>query len=57
VSLGLPTEIPSEISALDLVAAMQSDKKKSKGVVKFALPVKIGEMRVGVVIEDLESVL
>lgn len=57
VSLGLPVNIPSGISAPALVAAMQSDKKKSKGVVKFALPVKIGEMRVGVVIENLEKML
>jgi len=57
VSLGLPIDIPNGISAPALVAAMQSDKKKSKGVVKFALPVKVGEMKVGVVIEGLEKML
>ena len=56
-SLGLPVDIPSGISAPALVAAMQSDKKKSKGVVKFALPVKIGKVRVGVVIENLKKIL
>jgi shikimate kinase / 3-dehydroquinate synthase len=57
VSLGLPIDIPNGISAPALVAAMQSDKKKSKGVVKFALPVRVGKMKVGVVIERLEEKL
>ena len=57
LALGLPIDIPKGISAPALVAAMQTDKKKSKGVVKFALPVKIGEMRVGVVIEGLGKLL
>ncbi len=57
VALGLPTEIPNGISAPALVAAIQSDKKKSKGVVKFALPVRIGEMKVGVVVDELEKLL
>ena len=41
----------------DLLRAMQMDKKKAKGVVKFALPVKLGEVKVGVVIENLEKLL
>ncbi|MBC8336929.1 MAG: 3-dehydroquinate synthase [Anaerolineales bacterium] len=57
VTLGLPVAIPNGIHPSALVAAMQTDKKKSKGVVKFALPVKIGEMRVGVEIKDLERLL
>ncbi len=57
LTLGLPVAIPSGISVPDLVAAIQHDKKKAKGVVKFALPVKIGEVQVGVVIEDLEKLL
>ena len=56
-SLGLPTEIPEGILLSALMEVMQTDKKKSKGVVKFALPVKIGEMRVGVEIKDLEKLL
>ena len=57
VTLGLPVAIPNGIRPSALVAAIQTDKKKSKGVVKFALPVKIGEMRVGVEIKDLERLL
>lgn len=57
LSLGLPIAIPTAISVPDLVAAMQHDKKKAKGVVKFALPVKIGDVKVGVVIEGLEEML
>jgi 3-dehydroquinate synthetase len=56
-ALGLPFEIPKELPRLALVNAMKMDKKKNKGNVRFALPVKIGEVRVGVEIENLESVL
>lgn len=56
-SLSLPVEIPEGIHPSALVAAIQTDKKKSKGVVKFALPLKIGEMRVGIEIKDLEKLL
>ncbi len=56
-TLGLPFEIPKELPRLALVNAMKMDKKKNKGNVRFALPVKIGEVRVGVEIENLESVL
>ncbi len=57
LTLGLPVAIPSGISVPDLVAAIQHDKKKAKGVVKFALPVTLGEVKVGVVVEDLEKLL
>ena len=36
---------------------MQHNRKKAKGVVKFALPVKIGEVKVGVVIGNLAEML
>jgi 3-dehydroquinate synthase len=52
-NLGLPTEIPNHFSRPDLIRAMKMDKKKSAGMVKFALPVSIGKMKVGVEIEDL----
>ncbi len=57
VALGLPVEIPQHLPRPDLLRAMQMDKKKVKGVVKFALPTKIGAAKVGVEIEDLESTL
>jgi len=37
--------------------AMKMDKKKSNSSALFSLPVKIGEVKVGVVINDLHSVL
>jgi 3-dehydroquinate synthase len=51
--LGLPTRIPPEFSREAIIQAMRVDKKKAAGVVKFALPVKIGEVKVGVAVEDL----
>ncbi len=51
--LGLPTRIPPEMSREAIIQAMKVDKKKAAGVVKFALPVKIGEVKVGVAVEDL----
>jgi shikimate kinase/3-dehydroquinate synthase len=56
-ALELPVEIPQELSQDEIVRAMKMDKKKAAGVVRFALPVKIGEVKVGVEIENLEEVL
>jgi shikimate kinase/3-dehydroquinate synthase len=55
--LGLPVELPGNLPRADLIRAMKVDKKKAAGIVRFALPVKIGEVKVGVEIEDLEEVL
>ena len=55
--LGLPNVIPSEYDKEELVDAMRVDKKKAGGVVRFALPVKIGEVRPGVAIDDLAQAL
>jgi shikimate kinase/3-dehydroquinate synthase len=57
VALGLPVEIPKDMNQDKLISAMKVDKKKKSGVVRFALPVKIGEVRVGVEIEKLEEAL
>jgi shikimate kinase/3-dehydroquinate synthase len=51
--LGLPTQIPPGLPRDAILQAMKVDKKKAAGVVKFALPVKIGEVKVGVAVEDL----
>ena len=51
-AVGLPTEIPGDLDHEAVAAAMRRDKKKADGVVKFALPVRIGEVRVGVEIKD-----
>lgn len=56
-ALGLPVEIPDYLSRADLIRAMHVDKKKAGGVVHFALPVQIGEVRTGVAVEHVEEVL
>ncbi len=50
--VGLPVEIPPDLSRERIVDAMRLDKKRAAGKVRFALPVDIGEVRAGVVIED-----
>jgi len=55
--LGLPVEIPDDFGHVELVRAMKVDKKKVAGVTRFALPVKIGEVRIGVEVENLEETL
>jgi 3-dehydroquinate synthetase len=54
--LGLPTEIPPELSREVIVRAMERDKKKAGGVVRFALPVEIGKVEVGVPMDDLAKI-
>lgn len=54
--LGLPTRIPKDLRREELIRAMQVDKKKSNGVVRFALPVEIGKVDL-VEIADLEMAL
>ena len=49
--LGLPTELPAGLDRAACWAAMQRDKKRADGVVRFALPVRIGEVRTGVTVE------
>lgn len=49
--VGLPVDIPDELSPAMIARAMQHDKKRSGGKLRFALPVKIGEVRTGIVIE------
>ncbi len=55
--LGLPLEIPANLPRADILRAVQADKKKSKGTVKFALPERIGSVRTGIEITDLERLL
>ncbi len=53
----LPVWIPDGISRQKILRAMRVDKKRGNGVVRFTLPVRIGEVKVGVEIKDLETVL
>jgi shikimate kinase/3-dehydroquinate synthase len=54
--LGLPTHIPKDLPREELIRAMRMDKKKSNGVVRFALPVEIGRVQL-IDVTDLEMVL
>jgi 3-dehydroquinate synthetase len=54
--LGLPIHIPTELPREELIRVMRSDKKKSNGVVRFALPVEIGKVDL-VDVADLEMAL
>jgi len=46
--LGLPTRLPKQFSPSAILKAMQTDKKKQLGELRFALPERIGVVRVGV---------
>ena len=54
-ALELPVEIPAELPRAEIIAAMKLDKKRAGGVVRFALPEKIGSVRVGIQIEGWEE--
>ena len=47
-TIGLPTEIPPDLDPEAIRRTMSLDKKRAGGKVKFALPVKIGEVVTGV---------
>ncbi len=56
LALGLPIQIPKELLCDELIRAMRVDKKKSNGVVRFALPVEIGRVEL-VDVTDLKKAL
>ncbi len=55
--LGLPTRIPAELDRAAILQAMRLDKKRSDGKIRFSLPVRVGEVKVGVAIDLDESIL
>ncbi|HLO33173.1 MAG TPA: 3-dehydroquinate synthase [Anaerolineales bacterium] len=54
--LGLPTQIPKELSRMEIIRAMRVDKKKNAKAIRFALPVEIGKVEL-VDVANLEVVL
>jgi shikimate kinase/3-dehydroquinate synthase len=54
--LNLPTELPTAMDREVFFAAMQHDKKKSSGKIKFALPVRIGKVKPGVIVDDMNLI-
>jgi 3-dehydroquinate synthetase len=51
--VGLPTEIPPGLDRQAVLTAMGVDKKRTNGKLRFALPVRVGEVKVGVEVGDL----
>ena len=56
-SVGLPTEIPTDLDRNAITNAMTRDKKKAGGIVKFALPASIGDIKVGVTVDNWQRML
>jgi len=50
--LGLPTEIEPELMGPEFIQAIRLDKKRARRRVRFALPVRIGEVRPDVEVEN-----
>jgi 3-dehydroquinate synthase len=55
--LGLPTEVPGKMPRDAILDAMQVDKKRAGGRVRFALPSRVGEVKSGVEVEDIKLLL
>jgi 3-dehydroquinate synthetase len=50
--VGLPTEIPADLEMDKILGAMQLDKKRRGSKVRFALPVRVGEVKVDVEVDN-----
>jgi|Deesub1362A_J573_1020465.scaffolds.fasta_scaffold00569_21 3-dehydroquinate synthase len=51
----LPTRLPAGIAPADLKGALQVDKKRSAGDLRFSLPLRIGQVRTGIIAQDWET--
>ena len=51
-ALGLPTEVPSGLDREAIIKGMEVDKKRARGEVLFSLPARVGEVQVGVSVDD-----
>jgi 3-dehydroquinate synthetase len=47
----LPVEIPAGLNPSTFINAVKVDKKRAGGLVRFAVPVKIGEVKTGIVLD------
>ncbi len=56
-SLGLPVEAPPGLDRERILAAMGLDKKRARGKLRLVLPVRIGEVRWGVEVEQPAALL
>jgi 3-dehydroquinate synthetase len=55
--LDLPTEVPPDLPRERVLQAIGVDKKRASGKVRLVLPVRIGEVRSGIEIDDLGMLL
>jgi len=54
--LGLPVQIPEDMSRDDLIAVMKLDKKRAEGKLRFSLPIRVGDVQTGIEINETEVV-
>jgi shikimate kinase/3-dehydroquinate synthase len=54
--LGLPVQIPDKLSKDALIAVMRSDKKRVGGKLRFSLPIRVGEVRTGIEVDEAEII-
>ena len=54
---GLPVEIPHGLDPQRIIEGARRDKKRAGGVARFVLPVRIGEARWGIPVENLNGLL
>lgn len=54
--LGLPTEVPAGLDQAAIQQSMDLDKKRAGGRVRFVLPLRVGEVKTGVEIEDSSQI-
>jgi shikimate kinase/3-dehydroquinate synthase len=52
--LKLPVEMPEGLSKEALVGAMRLDKKRAGGKLRFSLPVRVGEVRTGIELDEAD---
>lgn len=57
INVGLPVELPAGMDKKELLKVMRVDKKVKGGQVRFSMPVRIGKVITGVIVEDLERFL
>jgi shikimate kinase/3-dehydroquinate synthase len=55
--LGLPITIPASLDSERILAAMRVDKKRAAGKTHFVLPIRVGEVRWGVLVEEPGMIL
>jgi 3-dehydroquinate synthetase len=50
--LGLPVQIPGDLDPALILKAVELDKKRAGRKVRFALPVRVGEVKLGIEVDD-----